>query len=125
MQITAPIMTSHTSLIAALYTDVDAMNPPGVVSHVTENVTFRLGNFGTLVGRHAVEDANASFFATIAAMRHTISDIWSSGDTAFCRGTVQYTRKDLSEHEVPFATLLQIRDGAVADYQVFVDISGL
>ena len=125
MEITAAYMSDHTALISALYTAVDEMNAQGVVDQVTEDVRFQLGNFEPIIGRDAVREANAAFFKTISAMSHTITDVWSSDDTAICDGTVHYTRKDKSEHEVPFAAHLVLRDGKVADYKVFVDISGL
>lgn len=125
MQILAQNASEHTPLIAALYTAVDEMNAEGVVDHVTDDVQFQLGNFEPLSGRAAVKDSNAAFFGTIKAMRHTISGIWSSGDTAICDGTVHYTRLDRSEHEVPFAAHFGLRNGKIADYHVYVDISGL
>ncbi|MDC0657764.1 nuclear transport factor 2 family protein [Leisingera sp. SS27] len=125
MQITAKGTTPHTALIGGLYSAVDAMNAEAVVSFLSDDVTFRLGNFDTITGRKPVEDANAAFFTTIDAMHHTITGIWSSGDTVFCEGSVHYTRKDQSEHEVPFATRLGLRDGKIADYNVYADISGL
>ena len=125
MHITSQSPSEHTSLVAALYTAVDEMNAESVVEHVTDDVQFQLGNFEPLSGREAVKDSNAAFFAKIKAMHHTISGIWSSGDTAICDGTVHYTRLDQSEHEVPFAAHLGLRDGKIADYRVYVDISGL
>ncbi|MEM7471595.1 MAG: nuclear transport factor 2 family protein [Pseudomonadota bacterium] len=111
--------------MTSLYTAVDALDAQGVVDHVTDDVQFQLGNFEPISGHDAVKDSNAAFFATIKAMDHTISGVWSSGDTAICDGTVHYTRHDQSEHDVPFAAHLGIRDGKIADYRVFVDISGL
>lgn len=128
MEITAQNTTQHTPLISRLYSAVDAMDAmdaKDVASFVAENVTFKLGNFDAINGRTDVETANASFFETIKAMRHTISGIWESGSTAFCDGLVHYTRKDLSEHEVPFATRLEVHDGKITDYRIYVDISGL
>ena len=117
--------SEYTPMIASLYRAVDEMDAQGVVDHLTDDVQFQLGNFEPLTGRAAVKESNAAFFATIRAMRHTIKGIWSSGDTAICDGTVHYTRLDQSEHEVPFAAHLELRDGKIADYKVFVDISGL
>ncbi|SLN51870.1 hypothetical protein ROA7450_02619 [Roseovarius albus] len=58
-------------------------------------------------------------------MQHTISGIWEGGLTAFCDGLVHHTRKDLSEHDVPFATRFEVQDGKITDYRIYVDISGL
>lgn len=125
MELTAQVTSEYTPLITSLYKAVDAFNAQGVVEHVTDDVQFQLGNFEPITGRRAVKDGNAAFFATISAMRHNIIGIWSCGDTAICDGTVHYTRLDQSEHEVPFAAHLGIRDGKIADYRIFVDISGL
>ena len=125
MELTAVNTSEHTALISALYTAVDEMNAQGVVDQVTEDVRFQLGNFEPITGRDAVKEANAAFFKTIDAMSHTVTDVWSSGDTAICDGTVHYTRRDKSKHEVPFAAHLGLREGKVADYKVFVDISAL
>ncbi|ATG36751.1 Ketosteroid isomerase-related protein [Phaeobacter piscinae] len=125
MQISAKETTLHTALIEGLYSAVDAMNAEAVASFLTDDVTFRLGNFDAITGRKAVEDANASFFATIRAMGHTITGIWISGNAVFCEGEVHYTRTDQSEHKVPFATRLGLRDDKIATYNVYADISGL
>ncbi|WP_170328907.1 nuclear transport factor 2 family protein [Ruegeria arenilitoris] len=125
MQITNEHSSPHAPLVAELYAAVDAMNAGDVAGFVTEDVTFRLGNFDPVTGREPVHRANEAFFQTISAMRHTITGIWSIGDTVFCDGTVHYTRNDNSEHEVPFATRLGLQGDKVADYAVYVDISAL
>ena len=125
MELTAKNTCEYAPLITSLYTAVDGLSAQGVVEHVTDDVRFQLGNFEQIRGREAVKDSNTTFFKKIRAMRHTISGIWCSGDTAICDGTVHYTRLDRSEHEVPFAAHLGIRGGKIANYQVFVDISEL
>ncbi|WP_422378716.1 nuclear transport factor 2 family protein [Roseibium sp.] len=125
MQITTESTTPHRKLIAGLYQAVDALDAEGVGSFVTDDVLFRLGNFDQLQGRQQVIDANAAFFSTISAMQHTISGIWSDGNTVICSGEVHYTRKDTSTLSVPFATVLTLTDSRIADYRVFVDVSPL
>jgi len=125
MHITASTDSPHQALVAALYTAVDSLDADGVGGQVAENVLFRLGNFDELRGRQAVIDANAAFFGTIKAMRHTITDIVSEGDNVFCAGSVHYTRLDTSELTVPFATRLKLEKGRIADYRVYVDVSPL
>ncbi|KZL19377.1 SnoaL-like domain protein [Pseudovibrio axinellae] len=127
MQLTkeATSATVYETLVTNLYRAVDAMDAPKVTSFVSENVIFRLGNFDMLTGRGVFEDANAGFFTTITAMHHTISGIWTCGDTVFCEGRVHYTRKNGTTHEVPFSTRLKFDHGLICEYIVFVDISGL
>lgn len=125
MQLTAHGNSPHRNLIAGLYSAVDNLDAQGVGSFIADDVLFRLGNFDVLQGRQAVIDANAAFFGTIAAMRHTISGIWSEGETVICSGEVHYTRQDASDLTVPFATVLTLRDTRISDYRVYVDVSPL
>jgi len=125
MQIMIKDNTAHRDLIAGLYAAVDNLDAQGVGRFVTDDVLFQLGNFDELEGRQAVVDANAAFFNTISAMRHTISGIWSEGETVICTGEVHYTRKDASELTVPFATVLTLRATRISDYRVYVDVSPL
>ena len=125
MQILTQQKSQHTPLITALYTAVDGLDAEGVVAQVTDDVRFQLGNHEALNGREQVKSANEAFFSSIKAMRHSITGIWSIGDTALCDGTVHYTRIDLSEIEVPFAAHLDLRGGKISDYRVFVDLSEL
>jgi len=125
MQITTPVNTPHHAMITALYSAVDNLDAAEIGRLVTRDVHFRLGNFDELRGRQAVIDANTAFFGTISAMRHTISELWSQGQSVFCAGSVQYTRPDNSELTVPFATLLKLEDSQIAGYRVFVDLSPL
>ena len=125
MQITTQTDDSQTDLIAALYSAVDARDAQKIGAMVSHDVVFQLGNFDALHGRQAVVDANEAFFGTIANMAHTITRILSDGGTVFCAGTVHYTRHDGSELEIPFATALQVTEGLITDYRVFVDVSPL
>ncbi|WP_428640799.1 nuclear transport factor 2 family protein [Roseibium sp.] len=125
MKITTTTGNSNRPLLAALYSAVDAFDAEAVGALLTRDVGFQLGNFGEISGKQAVIDANRAFFETIAAMRHTITGIWSEDRTVICAGTVHYTRKDGTELEVPFATVLELSSGQIRDYRVFVDISAL
>ena len=125
MKITATMENPHRDLVAGLYAAVDALDANEVGAFIAPDVRFQLGNFDETRGRQAVIDANAAFFRTIAAMRHTITGLWSEGRTVICAGSVQYTRKDTSQLEIPFATVLTLDDDRIADYRVYADISPL
>jgi ketosteroid isomerase-like protein len=125
MQITTSTDNPHRDLVATLYSAVDNLDAEAIGKLVTEDVRFRLGNFDELGGKQAVIDANNAFFGTISAMRHTIDDIGSEGETVYCTGSVHYTRQDNSELSLPFATKLKLESGRIADYRVYVDVSPL
>ncbi len=125
MQITSFTDTPHRDLVAAFYSAVDNLDAVAIGRLVTRDVRFRLGNFDELRGKPALIDANNAFFGTISAMRHTIDDIGSEGQTVYCTGSVHYTRQDDSELTLPFATRLKLEGGQIADYRVYVDVSPL
>lgn len=125
MNITSPTETAHRALIADLYAAVDRRDAQAVGSFVSKDARFQIGNFDEIQGRQSIIDANADFFATIKGMEHGVDDLWSVDQTAFCTGRVHYTRKDDSTHDVPFATVLNVRGEQISDYRVFVDISAL
>ena len=114
-----------TRFVTAIYTAVDALDAKGVVAHLTDDVRFQLGNSAAISGQRAVEEANTAFFKTIKSMQHTITNVWSLEGSTLCEGSVRYVRDDLSQHEVPFAAHFDLTNGQVADYRVYVDISGL
>jgi ketosteroid isomerase-like protein len=125
MQITALTDNPHRDLVTTLYSAVDNLDAQAIAKLVTRDVRFQLGNFDELRGKPAVIDANNAFFGTISAMRHTIDDIGSEGQTVYCTGSVHYTRQDNSELTIPFATRLKLEGGQIADYRVYVDVSPL
>lgn len=125
MKLTAQQTTPHRDLIARLYTAVDDMDPAAVGAMVAEDVRFQLGNFDPILGKPGFLAANEAFFGTIQGMQHTVTGLWSDAETAICSGDVFYTRKDGTHHSVPFSSILRVQDGVIADYNVYVDVSGL
>ncbi|OEE90220.1 hypothetical protein A1OQ_10760 [Enterovibrio norvegicus FF-162] len=64
-------------------------------------------------------------------MKHTIDDIMfqrsdqTDSTRISCFGTVDYVRLDGSEHSAVFSTFLDVKNGLIADYLVFADLSSL
>jgi ketosteroid isomerase-like protein len=58
----------------------------------------------------------------IAGFRHTVTNVWSEVDAVITELKVHYTRLDGIELTLPCCNVFRIRDGAVADYRVYMDI---
>jgi len=109
----------------ALYAAVDNKNIEQLSTFIDDEVHFCIGNFAPVVGKHAVLEANRSFFASITSMEHQLDNIWQCAESVICNGTVAYVRLDKSEYSVPFATVLKLNEGKIIEYLVYVDISKL
>jgi len=108
-----------------LLATIDSRDADAFASFLTENTEFTFGNAPTIVGRAAVREAVAGFFAAIGACRHRLLQTWSGPDSAVCQGEVTYTRHNGTTVTVPFANVFQLRDGRIAKYQIYIDNSPL
>lgn len=108
-----------------LFAVIDRQDADAFADYLREDVKFRFGNTASTRGRLAVRDAVAGFLRSIASVRHEISNTWHSADHVICRGRVTYTRQDGSLLTVPFANIFKVKEGKIADYDIYVDISQL
>ena len=120
-----PVSSKTRKFVKELYQAVDAKSVDQLETFLGEDLRFQLGNFEALHGKAAVLDANAAFFASIKSMTHSFDGLWENGDNIICTGQVHYIRLDDSELTIPFATVLQIRNDLIQDYQIYVDVSPL
>jgi ketosteroid isomerase-like protein len=86
-------------------------------------VRLQLGNAGVVEGKSAFVEALQAFFASVAGFRHNVTDVWSDGEALIAELDVQYTRLDGGELTLPVCNVFRLRDGSVADYRVYMDIS--
>jgi len=90
---------------------------------VTDDVRVRLGNAEMIAGKPAFVDAVEQFVASVAAFHHHVTSLWRDGDAVIAELEVRYTRLDGGEVTLPCCNVFRLRDGAVADYRVYMDIS--
>ena len=64
-----------------------------------------------------------AFFASVASFHHTVTNVWNDVDAVITELKVHYTRLDGAELTLPCCNVFRIRDGAVADYRVYMDIN--
>jgi hypothetical protein len=92
---------------------------------MTEDGRFRFGSAPAVVGRPAIAEAVAAFFASIAGLRHHVPVFIVEGSTIVCEGETTYTRHDGSEITLPFANVFEIDGDKIRDYKIYADLAPL
>jgi len=111
--------------VRRVFEAVDAGDARRFAAVFTEDGQFIFGNAPAVVGRPAVEQAVAGFFASIRGCRHELSRFWAGAGHCAMDGTVTYLRHDGRELTVPFANVFVMRGEQVAEYRVYVDATPL
>ncbi len=109
--------------VRSIFEAFDAKDVSALSSFMTDDVRLRLGNAEPVDGKSAFVDAVNGFFASVAGFRHDVIDVWSDGDTLIAELEVHYTRLDGGEVSVPCCNVLRLRDGSVADYRTYIDVT--
>jgi ketosteroid isomerase-like protein len=68
-------------------------------------------------------EALSAFLVSVAGFRHTVTNVWSDLDAVIAELKVHYTRLDGTELTLPCCNVFRLRDGLVADYRVYMDIT--
>jgi ketosteroid isomerase-like protein len=110
----------HAQAIFAAFDDKDV---PSLAAMVTDDVRLQLGNSDVVTGKSAFVDALEAFVGSVAGFRHTVTNVWSDRDALVAELEVRYTRHDGTELTLPCCNVFRLRDGLVADYRVYMDIS--
>jgi ketosteroid isomerase-like protein len=109
--------------VAAIFADIDTLDPDKFVAHLTPDVTFRFGNNDPVTGRAAVREGVAGFFTTISGMSHHILNVYESGETVIAKIDVEYLRQDGKSVTVPNADILVFDGDLVRDWQIYIDLA--
>lgn len=111
--------------IADLFACIDSQDAQGFADFLADDCVFRFGNSPPIMGRADVRQAVAGFFGSIKAISHEIKAVIDAGGTIVCHGFVTYIRHDDSTLAVPFADVFALRQGKIAEYLIFADVSRL
>lgn len=111
--------------VQRVFEAVDAGDARRFAAVFTEDGQFIFGNAPAVVGRTAVEQAVAGFFASIRGCRHELRRFWPGATHCAMDGTVTYQRHDGRELTLPFANVFVMRGEQVAEYRVYVDLAPL
>ena len=107
----------------AIFEAFDAKDVSALSSLMTDDVRLRLGNAETVEGKSAFAEAVNGFFASVAGFRHDVINVWRDGDTLIAELDVQYIRIDGREVSVPCCNVFRLRNGSVADYRTYIDVT--
>jgi ketosteroid isomerase-like protein len=108
---------------ARVFAALDAKDVETLVCFVSDDVRLRLGNAEDVKGNVAFAQAARESAGSIAATHHLLVNVWHDGDALICQLEVQYTRHDGQVVTLPCCNVFRVRNGFVADYQVYMDIS--
>ena len=108
-----------------LFKTIDSMDAGKFSGFFTENARFRFGNAEPVTGRDNIKEMVAGFYSSINALSHDVTEMVEQGDRLVCRGEVTYTRKDSRKVTYPFMNYYRLDGDLAADYQIYVDASGL
>jgi hypothetical protein len=102
---------------------IDAKDIEGFLRFVSPDATFRFGNAPPLKGHAAIREGLKPFYASIAALHHTILGTWVSRSAIFCQMEVRYTRLDGGQVTLPVLNVMFTEGELFKDYLIYMDIA--
>jgi ketosteroid isomerase-like protein len=109
--------------VQAIFAAFDSKDIGVLAALVTDDVRLQIGNAEVVDGKADFVEALQIFFSSVAAFRHTVTNVWSDVDAVIVELKVSYTRLDGTELTLPCCNVFRLRNGAVADYRVYMDIT--
>jgi ketosteroid isomerase-like protein len=107
----------------AIFAAFDAKDIAALAALMTDDVRLQLGNADIVKGKAEFVEALQVFFGSAAAFWHSVIHVWSDVDAVIAELKVHYTRLDGTELTLPCCNVFRLRDGAVTDYRVYMDIT--
>jgi ketosteroid isomerase-like protein len=122
-QAVAPVTLSPLHHVQAIFAAFDAKDIRALAALMTDDVRLQIGNADVVNGKPEFVEALQTFVVSVASFRHTITNVWTDADAVIAELKVRYTRLDGTELTLPCCNVFRLRDGAVADYRVYMDIT--
>ena len=111
--------------MADLFAVTDRGDLEAVVVYLHDDVQVVFGNNDPIRGKDAYKALYRQLTATLRGIRHQIHAVWHTAentDLVIAAMTVHYTRLDERIVSVPCCNVLQLGDGLIRRYQVYLDI---
>jgi ketosteroid isomerase-like protein len=109
--------------VQEIFAAFDSKDIDALAALVTDDVRLQIGNADVVNGKSDFVQALQAFVMSVARFRHTVTHVWSDVDAVIAELRVHYTRLDGTELTLPCCNVFRFRDGAVADYRVYMDIT--
>jgi ketosteroid isomerase-like protein len=115
-----------TEVINQVFARVDDRDADGFAALFAPDGRFTFGNAEPVLGRSAIAEGVAAFFASIRSLDHHIVNHWEVAADTVVELSVDYHRLDARTVTVP-AVAIWTRNGAglITDYRIFVDLAPL
>jgi ketosteroid isomerase-like protein len=111
-------------VVKTLLAAIDAGDQDTADSLIAEDVCFRFGNHPTVSGKREFIAGRGALRDSIRGFRHEIVWLGEVGvDAVIVELNVIYTLLDGSSVTVPCCDTFRVRDGLIADYRIYIDIS--
>ncbi|MCQ9206359.1 MAG: nuclear transport factor 2 family protein [Omnitrophica bacterium] len=111
--------------VGRLFKTIDKKDVDQFILFLTEDASFRFANMPAVVGRENIRKTTSQFFSSVNGLKHAIEKVVKSDDVVVCEGAVTYMLKDNSKATFPFANIFRMKNGLIADYRIYADISTL
>ena len=115
-------VASPKDLVRGVFAALDAQEPAAVAACMTDDVRMRLGNADLVEGKAKFREATAAFVASITAIRHEITSMWSVDDVVIAEMDLHYECLDGRKVTLPVCNVFRVRGGLVSEYRVYLDI---
>jgi ketosteroid isomerase-like protein len=119
-------MAPDERIVRELLAALDAGDIETVQGFLTEDVAFRFGSAEPTVGRAAIAATADTMAGVVASMSHELLTVWTTGESdpaVLCEMAVTYVRHDDSKLTLPCVSVFRVRDGRVADYRIYMDVT--
>ena len=123
VQAVAPETLSPLHHVQAIFAAFDSKDIAALAALVTDDIRLQIGNADVVNGKPEFVEALEAFVVSVASFRHTVTNVWTDVDAVIAELKVHYTRLDGTELTLPCCNVFRLRDGAVADYRVYMDIT--
>jgi ketosteroid isomerase-like protein len=123
VQAVAPETLSPLHHVQAIFAAFDSKDIAALAALVTDDIRLQIGNADVVNGKPEFVEALEAFVVSVASFWHTVTNVWTDVDAVIAELKVHYTRLDGTELTLPCCNVFRLRDGAVADYRVYMDIT--
>lgn len=113
------------ALLDRLFSAIDSTSTEELLACIAPDASFRFGSMPQVEGHAAIGSTVEGFFSSIAALSHRIDRVIADDGTLICEGDVTYTRHDGSQLTLPFVNILDLADGLIFRYRIYIDIAPL
>ncbi|WP_299434534.1 nuclear transport factor 2 family protein [uncultured Aquimarina sp.] len=104
---------------------IDSGDPTIFGALLTEDSTFRFGNWEQVKGKPAVFEAQTNFFASVKSTKHKILRTWENEGSIVVDMMVTYVRHDDSTITLPVADIFEIKNDKITATTIFMDVNPL